>query len=162
VFHVRRVLALASTVLAGALVVPTATGVSTFPPPALIETPSTTFVVGPGGWTPEPQPPYVVGVHWRGFPDCGPACIPPSGVGLLPRSGVARRGDVVRISLFMPVTRVRGSGFGGGRLTVVDANSGRLTWEVRRKKSFTGILSIANPRGENVRYEIPLIVLRTR
>lgn len=68
----------------------------------------------------------------------------------------------MRISLFMPVTRVRGSGFGGGRLTVVDANSGRLTWEVRRKKSFTGILSIANPRGENVRYEIPLIVLRTR
>jgi hypothetical protein len=144
--------------LATGLLAPAASPVSVPPPYALIETPHSTFIVAPAGWQPTgpggtpPSPQF----------SCGAPCIPPSGLASYPSFGVVRPREVVRISLFMPVTSVRAKGFGAGRLTVLDASSGRLSLEVRRKKSFVVSLSIRHPRGESLRYDILLTVVRRR
>jgi hypothetical protein len=70
------------------------------------------------------------------------------------------RGESVRGVLGHPVSRVRGTGFGRGPLTLVERESGTLAWTLRRRRAGRAVLSVRDAVGAQRDYAFTYRVSR--
>jgi hypothetical protein len=70
------------------------------------------------------------------------------------------RGESVRVVLGHPVSRVRGTGFGRGPLTLVERESGTLAWTLRRRRAGRAVLSVRDAVGAQRDYAFTYRVSR--